>query len=695
MSQLRPLIEQLTHCEFVKEMEMYSVRQRVISLTRRNRETVAKIDEADRRIESLIRNYEAVVCKGISKDKKTKKSATNLPCGQYTMDEKKRLQLYERLCYQLQTRPDYLCTLFLHDSAVMSESLKQTVITGLFAYFNTDRESYLLLKLFDQMLDQEVKMRIKDPCDILKDSCKTIDMAIQFYRTHLATTIFKSLKFLIMDVIHEKEKSFSTDPIHVYKMCVASTKNGYHSSNNDVTMDEALRHPQVIELLHQSVNELIKTANRFIDMFCLPEFMSSVPYGLKFLSRSLWQAILNKFPNTSRKQLIKIISYVIYNRFIGWCIISPETNHVIKLKPHERITSEARNNLGILNKLLSAAASGSKSCFPLVEIDFYQSLALNTFMTNAHERFVEFFRTLLLIESPDDFFEMNEFTDETLMHDPQISMLQNDLWSLHKHVYDCRDLIITDVDDELDDILEELGPAPPAPKHLLNQKVASESSEETDVSLTLILRNRCGVVHNNLNPDERDKLFRRLKVKQAIMELIRHRKCCSDLNEVFFRPLGQDEEDEYYSARERMAREMSPETWNQSIIFSPHGTTLEDLLNFVRLNFQCLNARTFDEISDQIMTDVTHRLEHSERFEADLTRMKTTLQRLEDKKVYCENQLKAYQDYMDCIKKLNNTSKRLQETGHRTNTWTHGPRKGHHPTRHSCFTWQTTIYYFS
>ena len=151
--------------------------------------------------------------------------------------------------------------------------------------------------------------------------------------------------------------------------------------------------------------------------------------------------------------------------------------------------------------------------------------------------------------------------------------------------------------------------------------------DQQETQITLTLKNRKAVT---LNPEETIS-SKKIKVKQAIVELIRHGKSCRDLNEVLFRKIEIDEEESYRMSRKRLAKETTAYFRTQSIIFSPHGQSLKTLADYVRLNTQSMNAASFDEISMQILSDVKNKIENRERFRADLERMRTTLIQLKEK----------------------------------------------------------------
>lgn len=666
---LRQVITQLdmNDADFVEELEMQSLKEKVIGTIRRNRDLEAKIEEADRRIGSLIRNCQLVTSKHAlhalkcatsdSSNRRTVRRGIN----DFSQEGKDKLMRYENLFHLMQTKPQYLSKLLIHESKGRISAIQKTCIYNLFAYCVTERESYLLLNLFSSMMQEEVMTVIKNPVEFIRGDPMTIGLAIDFYRSTCISSLFSRVKSLVVEVIHAKHTNLSIDPITIYKNWIkdreAETGRAMTNMPVHVTAEQALRHPEVVELLHKAVDSLIRAGSRFMQIFATDEFIAEVPYGMRFLSRQLWQLLSDRFPSTSQKELLKIMANIIYYRFIGTCIVCPEVYGVVKLRPGERISCEARNNLGNISKLLSAAATGSKNSMTS-DIDFYQSLALTTFLNNAHENFVSFFRSLLQIEQPEDYFEVNQFSEETLISPPQISLKVTEMVELHQWLWEARQLIAPDPQDPMNEILNELG-SPPThaadivshanPSHHITTHYHGVPPDPQETEITLTLRNRKPVV---LSPEEQVS-SRKIKVKQGIVELIRHRRSCHDLNEVFFRQLEPEEEELYRKTRDRLSVETTPQFRSQSIIFSPHGQSLESLSDFVRLNFQCMGANTFDEIAIQILHDVRDKIENRERFKADLERMRVTLIQLKEKRENDEKILTFYKEYITkCLENM-------------------------------------------
>lgn len=699
---LRQLITQLdtNDADFVEELEMQTLREKVITAIRRNRDLEAKIEEADRRIGSLIRNCQLVTSRHDLQALKSSASDDSRGSGgkctirrginDFSQEGRSMLMRYENLFHLLQTRPHYLSKLMMHESKGRISRYQKTCIYNLFAYCVTERESYLLLNLFSALLEEEVMSVIKQPAEFIKGDPLTIGLAIDFYRSTCMASLFHRVKSLVLEVIHAKHVNLSIDPVTIYQNWIkdkeAQTGRAMTMPYN-VTLDQALSHPEVVERLHKAVDNLIRASNRFMEIFATEEFVSEVPYGMRFLARRLWQLLVERFPDTGQRELLKIMANIMYYRFIGTCIVCPETYGVIKLRPGERISCEARNNLGNISKLLSAAATGSKNSMTS-DIDFYQSLALTTFLGNAHENFVEFFRALLTIEQPEDYFEVNQFTDETMISPPTICLKVSEIVDLHQWLWEARQLIAPDPQDPMNEILNELGSPPAHASDIVshahrNARLPTHyhgvppDSQETEITLTL--RNRKPVTMSA----EEQVSCRKIKVKQGIVELIRHRKSCHDLNEVFFRQLEHEEEDSFQRTKDRLKHETTMQFQKQSIVFSPHGDSLESLSDYVRLNFQVMGANTFDEIAKQILQDVKSKIVNRERFKADLERMRVTLIHMREKREYDEKILTYYKEYINkCLDNMRRMSLTMVTSAHKSTTGGGGgggPRSRLHP----------------
>ena len=66
-------------------------------------------------------------------------------------------QAYQHLFYQLQTHPTYFAKLIFEMPQSRTNRFMENVVLTVFNYAQNNREQYLLIKLFDTALQEEVE----------------------------------------------------------------------------------------------------------------------------------------------------------------------------------------------------------------------------------------------------------------------------------------------------------------------------------------------------------------------------------------------------------------------------------------------------------------------------------------------------------------------------------------------------------
>lgn len=652
---LRHIIDELDDNaeDFAYELEMVSLKEKVVSIIRQNREYERKIEEADRRIGSLVRNYQMITNKKLLHQLKEEafetdhrlKESKDHGLSEFSLEGRKKLRSYEHFIFLLQTEPKYLSFMIVHDKG-SAITMHKHLLGELFGFITTPREGYLMLKIFEASLKEEIKSKIDDPTEFVRGNPRIIAMAIDFYRSCCFTSLFSSIQPLLVETIHAKYSNLSLDPIIIYKDLM---KEANKNMKQDITPKEALSVPGVQERLQHGVNNLIKVCDRFIDIFCSEEFIEEIEFGIRYLSRCLWENLLEKFPRTEKRQLLKVIAHVVYKRFIGNCILVPDEYGIIKLRAGESIDHDSRTNLRSICNLLIAAATGQKSFSACNDItDIYQNLALTQFLRDGHERFKEFFRQFMVVETPEDYYEINQFTDDASICPPQVNIKLSELILLHQRVHEQRQMLCPSSSDPLSKVLDELGPPP------FTVAISSESANDKDLGrITLTLKNPKST---SLSHDEVETV-KAIKVKQAIIELIKQRPRCPDLHEVFFSKIEPKESQSYLLMKQHLSGKVSNDFKKQSVLFSTHGESLSTLLDFVLLNIKVINAPNFDVIARHILDDLKMKIENRERFRSEVERLKWTHQMLEDKREHNAKVLESYKNYINkCLDNLREAS---------------------------------------
>lgn len=97
---------------------------------------------------------------------------------------------------------------------------------------------------------------------------------------------------------------------------------------HNVSQVEALKHEEVRRRLHSGLQMLQAATLVFLHRIC--DSKTLIPYGLLYIARTLKQALLEKFPDTPEKDILKVkapLNVTIY--FLGSIELSFELNLIV------------------------------------------------------------------------------------------------------------------------------------------------------------------------------------------------------------------------------------------------------------------------------------------------------------------------------------------------------------------------------
>lgn len=95
----------------------------------------------------------------------------------------------------------------------------------------------------------------------------------------------------------------------------------------------------------------------------LSENTHRFPYALRFIAKSLSEALAEKFPDASEKEILKVIGHLIYYRYVNSALVAPDAFHIISLPAQQPLRADQRKNLASIAKMLQFSASKSGVSF--------------------------------------------------------------------------------------------------------------------------------------------------------------------------------------------------------------------------------------------------------------------------------------------------------------------------------------------
>jgi Ras GTPase-activating-like protein IQGAP2/3 len=225
--------------DFQEEIEVEELRKRVVEAIRENQQLETDVSELDVKIALVVQNvksFEEVVKArrrhGADSAAAHAARASVLAAhgdpfaGPNTLDQttRRKLELYQQLFYLLQTKADYLARLFFRLSRVevpdKTKRMAERVILTLFGYGQDRREDYLLLKLFDKSIREEV-MSGETIAQVANAHPMYINVAFNYVRPKQVTFVKEALQGVVNTIVHQEDLDLESDPVVVCKFPLA------------------------------------------------------------------------------------------------------------------------------------------------------------------------------------------------------------------------------------------------------------------------------------------------------------------------------------------------------------------------------------------------------------------------------------------------------------------------------------------
>ncbi|KAK3914566.1 Ras GTPase-activating-like protein IQGAP1 [Frankliniella fusca] len=520
-----PLLDFSTD-DYERELELQSLQGAVVQRIRHNQELSRQIDAMDIKIGLLVQNRVTLqdvvahgktlnsVAKGKDREKNSPRMSSKAHCTLKTLTREGRRLLdgYKHLFYTLQTNPSYLAKLLFRLPQSRSVKFLQNVILSLFNFGASQREEYLMLKLFRTALIEEIKCKCEKLSDAVTSNPMVLKMVVNYARQHSGQNALRTMVGpLIERVLNDKNLSIETNPVDIYKSWRNQIEMETGKSSDlphNVTQEEALSHNEVRRRLHNGLQMLQAATLVFLQRIC--DSKNLIPYGLLYMAKTLRQALLERFPGTLEKDILKIVGHLVYYQLINSAIVAPDAFDIVTLPADRNLSNEQRRNLASIAKILQFAASkkgfGEESP---------HLVCLNPFIVECHEKFKDFFRRCCEVEELEDHFSINRYSEATLIQDPCIYITLQEIVDTHSLLLQYEDQISSDPMDPLHELLEDLGGVPTTTQ-LLCSDSAHAAPQLLQAEICLSLADKFQVPEEDTT--DLNKLF--VKTKELLVLLL-------------------------------------------------------------------------------------------------------------------------------------------------------------------------------
>ncbi|EAU84770.2 IQ domain-containing protein-containing RasGAP [Coprinopsis cinerea okayama7 len=648
-----------SEADFQEEIKVERLRKRVVEAIRENQALENDVNELDVKIALVVQN--AMNFEDIVKAKKryggdsaaAQAARASLLAahgdpfsGPNTLDQdaRRKLELYQQLFYLLQSRGEYLSRLFLRLSKEnvpdASRRFIERVVLTLFGYGQDHREDFLLLKLFQYSIRDQISIAPTIE-HVTKGHPLYLNVAVHYLRSKQATFVREAFQGVLKEVINADDLDLEVDPsiIHRNRIDVEEMRTGrMNPAPRDVSFREALEDPETRPIYIRHLQILRWWTEQF--MTAIIQSTRKMPYGVRYLARELLLCLRHKFPGAPEELYAACIGRLIYYRYINPAIITPETFDVVS----KTVDVACRKNLAQISKVLTQVASGA----PFGD-DSPAYLPLNDYVIKAIAQMNGWFLEVANVPDAETQYHAHEFLDVTVQPKP-IYISPNEIYNLHSLLLQHQEALAS-ADDPMRVILSELGGVP----HLDNE----ELKDARDTAITLELTNRFANVQD---PHAEEKTLW-VQAKRGVLAILRVQPA-QDLLESLMRPVTENDEmlweDILEAEMENELKQMPRRQPSTAVVDSAYR--LEDIRslkfaavkalaiqNLLELERQGKITRNdgFQGILNAIAGDV--RSKHRKRIQRqqEMSNMAEALRQLAERKKYFMEQIDSYHSYVD------------------------------------------------
>ncbi|KAI0053622.1 ras GTPase-activating protein [Auriscalpium vulgare] len=648
--------------DFQEEIDLERLRKQVVERIRENQALETDVNELDVKIALVVHNVktseELVKARRLYGADTAAAHAARASvlaahgdpfAGPNTLDHasKRKLELYQQLFYLLQSRGEYLGKLFLEMSSEAvpekNRRLLERVVLTLFGYGQDRREDYLLLKLFQYSIIEEVSAATSIE-DVVHGHPVYINIALHYIRSKQIAHVREALKPLISEVVNSPDLDLEVDPAQIYRARVDAEElhAGRESSKTkNVSFAQALEDPIIRAEYIRHLQVLRFQSERFIT--AVFESSNKMPYAMRYLARETLAALRKKFPGAAEESYAACIGRLVFYRYFNPAIITPETFDIVSTT----VRIESRKNLAQVSKVLAQITSGKEFGD---EAPSY--IPINEYVRKAIAQSTGWLLNVADAPDAESQYHAHEFLDATVQPKP-IYISPNEVYAMHGLLAQHIGRVAPPRDDPLRVILQDLNGVP--------QFGNEELKDARDNAITLELSNRFAQV-KDLHAEEK-ALW--VQAKRAVLAILRVQPG-KDLVESLMQPVSEEHEvlweDILESEMENEHQRLRHPRRMPSAVNQESAYRLEDIRS---LSFREVKAHAiyfllelekqgkitrddgYQGILNAIANDVRSKHRMRLQRQQELDSMTDALRHLNERKKYFEEQIKSYSHYVE------------------------------------------------
>uniref|UniRef100_A0A8C0F7J8 IQ motif containing GTPase activating protein 1 n=1 Tax=Bubo bubo TaxID=30461 RepID=A0A8C0F7J8_BUBBB len=654
--------------DFQEELELMKLREEVVTLIRSNQQLENDLNLMDIKIGLLVKNkitLQDVVSHSKKLTKKNKEQLSDMMMlnkqrgGLKALSKEKRekLEAYQHLFYLLQTNPTYLAKLIFQMPQNKSTKFMDSVIFTLYNYASNQREEYLLLRLFQTALQEEIKSKVDQIHEIVTGNPTVIKMVVSFNRGARGQNALRQiLAPVVKEIIDDKSLNIKTDPVDIYKSWVNQMESQTGEASKlpyDVTPEQALNHEEVRTRLDASIRNMRTVTDKFLS--AIVSSVDKIPYGMRFIAKVLKDSLHEKFPDAGEDDLLKIVGNLLYYRYMNPAIVAPDAFDIIDLSAGGQLTTDQRRNLGSIAKMLQHAASNKMFMGDNAHLSI-----INEYLSQSYQKFRRFFQAACEVPELQDKFNIDEYSDLVTLTKPVIYISIGEIINTHTLLLDHQDAIAPEHNDPIHELLDDLGEVPTI-ESLIGEGSGNvndpnrEMLAKTEVSLTLT--NKFDVPGDeNAEMDARTIL---LNTKRLIVDVIRFQPG-ETLTEILETPATSEQVRNCLPKR-AIRDAKTPDKMKKSVSVKEDGNlNLAEKKEKIKTGLKKLtelgivNAKNkYQELINDIAKDIRNQRRYRQRRKAELVKLQQTYSALNSKATFYGEQVDYYKSYIKtCLDNL-------------------------------------------
>ncbi|KAL7836605.1 hypothetical protein AOLI_G00278890 [Acnodon oligacanthus] len=671
------LLEQ-SGLDLQEEQEMTRLREEVVTKIRANQQMEKDLNLMDIKIGLLVKNritlQDVVSLSKKMKTKKNKMSKEDLAMGDkqgikgLSKEKRRRLEAYQHLFYLLQTNPSYLAKLIFQMPQNKSTKFMDTVIFTLYNYASNQREEYLLLKLFESALREEIKSKVDQIQDIVTGNPTVIKMVVSFNRGARGQNALRQLLSpVVKEIIEDKSLGINTNPIDIYKAWVNQLETATGEASKlpyEVTAEQALSHEEVRSRLEASNQTLRSVTDKVLSS--IMSSVDTIPYGMRYIAKVLKNTLHEKFPDASEDDLLKIVGNLLYYRYMNPAIVAPDGFDIIDMTAGGQLHSDQRRNLGSVAKMLQHAAANK-----LFEDGSDHLTSMNGYISSTYQKFRVFLQSACDVLAPEEKFNVDEYSDMVTLSKPVIYISIEEIINTHSLVLEHKEAIAPDHSDLLHELLEDLGDVPDM-ESLLGEGTVDPNDPNKENTLSQLAKTEVSLTLTNkfelMDGDDKDMKGLMMKTKKLVVDVVRIQPG-ETLTDILETPATSLQESEHAKLVERRAAQdaTAPEGLKSSqAVLEDRQLPLEQKKRKILRNLRTLeqaglvsSSSKYQELINDISKDIRYQRRYRQRRKAELVKLQQTLNALNSKAAFYQDQINYYDTYIKtCLDNLNRKNAR-------------------------------------